>query len=178
MSATPRVAFRRLTADDLPQLCTWFAEPAVARWWNMPATLDAVTEKYAPRIAGIEPTRMWIVEVDGVRAGLLQSYWHRDYPAHDASLGIADAVGIDYLIGGSHRGRGFASRVLGDFVAFVLLEYPEASVVVATPAQANAASWRALERAGFVRVGTCQPPGEPPAFAYASRRSDRADTDA
>jgi aminoglycoside 6'-N-acetyltransferase len=164
------VAFRPLMTADLPQLCAWFAEPAVARWWNMPAAMDAVTEKYGPRIAGVEPTRMWIVEIEGMSAGLLQSYWHCDYPTHDAAVGIAGAVGVDYLIGESHRGRGFGSRVLGDFAAFVLEEYPDASEVVATPAQDNEASWRALEAAGFRRVGECQPPHEPPAFAYAFDR--------
>ncbi len=38
------------------------------------------------------------------------------------------------------------------------------------PAQANRPSWTALQRAGFSRHGPCQPPDEPPAWAYVLRR--------
>lgn len=175
MSETePRVGFRPLATADLSQLCAWFAEPEIARWWNMPATLDAVSAKYQPRIDGIEPTRMWILEVDGIAAGLLQSYRHVDHSLHDAAVGIAGAVGIDYLIGSTYRGLGLAARILGDFAAFALDLHPDALAVVATPAQTNEASWRALERAGFRRVRECQPPDEPPAYAYSLDRVTRS----
>ena len=97
--AVPEINFRSLRVDDLEVLVGWFAEPDVARWWDQPATLDAVSEKYLPRIEGREPTRMWIVEIDAVRA-----------------------------------------------------------------------SWRALERAGFVRRWECDPPDEPPAYVYSVAR--------
>ncbi|TFH21276.1 MAG: GNAT family N-acetyltransferase [Acidimicrobiales bacterium] len=104
--AVPEISFRALRVEDLEVLVGWFAEPDVARWWNQRATLDAVTEKYLPRIEGREPTRMWIVEVDGVPAGLIQDYLHADVPEYDECVGVPDAVGIDYLLGGAHRGRG------------------------------------------------------------------------
>lgn len=42
---------------------------------------------------------------------------------------------------------------------------------VATPAQSNTASWRALEAAGFTRRSDCQPPDEPLGFIYALERT-------
>lgn len=163
--------FRPLVERDLATLVAWFAEPEIAKWWNQAAEIDSIRAKYLPRIEGREPTRMWIAEIDAGDVGLLQSYRHVDYPDHDASVAIADAVGIDYLITGRYRGRGYGRQVLRSFAAWSLTQYPEATRCVATPVQANEASWRALEHAGFVRVGDCQPPDEPPAFIYTLERS-------
>ena len=161
------VAFRPLTLDDLAVLVDWFAEPAVARWWNQAPDIDSVTAKYRPRIDGTgDPTMMWIAVVDGEAAGLLQSYRHDDYSAHDAAIGVPNAVGIDYLLGGRHRGRGLGGRVLGAFARWALEQHPGTDVCVATPAIANTVSCAALERAGFVRSHDCQPPDEPPAAVY------------
>lgn len=171
MASAPRIGFRPLAERDLPTLVTWFAEHDVARWWNQAAEIDSVRAKYLPRIEHREPTRMWIGEVDGEAAALLQSYLHSDYPQHDARVGVPDAVGIDYLVGGRHRGRGLGRLVLRAFAGWTLFHYPTAAWCVATPAQANVASWRALEHAGFSRAGECQPPDEPPAFVYVRRRA-------
>ena len=155
---------------DLATLVAWFAEPAVARWWNEPPDLASVRAKYAPRIAGQVPTQMWIVEIDRSDAGLLQSYRHVDHPEHDAAVGIPRAVGIDYLLGAAHRGRGLAGLALRGFAELVLERHADAECCVATPAQTNEVSWRALERAGFERRHACQAPGEPPGWAYAFQR--------
>jgi aminoglycoside 6'-N-acetyltransferase len=164
--SVPPIRFRPLAESDLPTLVEWFAEPEIARWWNQPAEIESVRAKYLPRIEQREPTQMWIAEIDDEAGGLLQSYLHIDYPDHDECVGIAGAVGIDYLIGSPHRGRGDGRFVLRAFADWTLSHYPNASCCVATPAQANEASWRALEYAGFCRVGGCQPPDEPLAYVY------------
>lgn len=164
------IAFRPLDTDDFPTLVEWFAEPAVAQWWNQTAKLSAIESKYGPRVAGRERTSMWIAEIDDQVGGLLQCYLHAHYPLHDASIGIPAAVGIDYLLGGAHRGQGLGAGVLSAFAAHAFDQHPSAATCVATPAQANTASWRALERAGFTRHGECQPPDEPMAFIYALHR--------
>lgn len=166
------IAFRPLEANDFPVLVEWFAEPAVAQWWNQTAELTAIESKYGPRVAGQERTSMWIAEIDGHAGGLLQCYLHADYPQHDAIVGIPAAVGIDYLLSGAHRGQGLGAPVLSAFAAHAFDQHPPAATCVAAPAQANKASWRALERAGFTRHGECQPPDEPIAFIYALPRPD------
>ncbi len=169
------VAFRPLTVDDLDQLVEWFADPAVARWWNQPAELDSVTAKYLPRIEGTgDATLMWIAEVDGEPAGLLQSYRHSDYNATDIAVGVPNAVGIDYLLGGAHRGRGLGGPILRGFAHWALGQHPGADVCVATPATTNAASRAAVQRAGFIHTHDCQPPDEPPAAVYVFRRAVNA----
>lgn len=177
MCEMPSISFRSLQEDDLPTLVEWFDEPAIASWWNQPAELASVQAKYLPRIEGREATSMWIVEIDNEAAGLFQCYLHVDYSEQDACVAIPDAVGIDYLIGGAHRGRGHGSAALRAFAAFALDRHSDAAVCVATPAQSNTASWRALERAGFARRGACQPPDEPVAFIYALERTSLNDDD-
>jgi aminoglycoside 6'-N-acetyltransferase len=168
--SVPRIRFRPLAEDDLPALVVWFAEPEIARWWNQPAEIDSVRAKYLPRIEQREATQMWIAEIDDAAGGLLQSYLHADHPEHDECVGVPGAVGIDYLIGGAHRGRGIGRLVLRAFADLTLSLHPSASGCVATPAQANEASWRALEHAGFSRIGTCRPPDEPLAYIYVRER--------
>jgi len=168
----PSIRFRRLQRADLPSVERWFAEPEVARWWNPDLAPGALEAKYGPRIDGVDAaTAMWVVDVDGEPAGLLQHYRHADHPAHDAAVGIDDAVGIDFLLSSAFAGRGLGPLVLAAFADLVLELVPDARWCVATPAQANRRSWRALEKAGFTRHGACQPPDEPPAFAYVRARS-------
>lgn len=170
----PTISFRPLTVEDLPLLVEWFAEPAIARWWDQPGDLHSVTEKYVPRIDGRDTTSMWIVDLDQAPGGLLQFYRHADHPEQDARVGIPAAVGIDYLLNSRFRGRGLAGMVLQEFAGLALESHPAMAVCIATPAQANEPSWRALERAGFTRRGACQPPDEPPQFIYALDRSEPA----
>jgi RimJ/RimL family protein N-acetyltransferase len=167
LDPTITVSFRPLTVDDLDLLVEWFADPVVAAWWNQPAEIESVTAKYLPRIEGTgDPTLMWIAEIDGEPAGLLQSYRHADYTDHDAAVGYSDAVGIDYLIGAAHRSRGLGGRALRAFAEFALDQHNDCVSCVATPALGNLASCGALERAGFVKSHECQPPDEPRAAVY------------
>lgn len=176
MPDSPQVSFRALGRDDYGLLARWFAEPHVARWWNEDSALEHIEAKYGPRVDRTDHTTMWIIEIDGRPAGLAQHYEHADYPRHDTAVGVPDAVGIDYLLGEDHAGRGLGPRVLAALARFVLDLEPRARCCVATPAQQNRASWLALERAGFRRHGPCQPPGEPPAWTYVwPRRTDQPD---
>jgi len=156
------LSFRPLTVDDLQLLVEWFADPVVARWWDQSAELESVTAKYLPRIDGTgDATLMWIAEIDAEPAGLFQSYRHVDHGAHDGTVDLTDSLGIDYLLGGPHRGRGLGGRILRDFAAFAFAQHPDATVCVAVPALDNLASCAALERAGFERSHEFQPPDEP-----------------
>lgn len=160
------VSFRPLARPDFPLLSRWFTEPHVDRWWNEGSSLERIEAKYGRRVDGLDKTAMWIIGVDGRPAGLAQHYRHDDYPEHDAAVGIPDAVGIDYLLAEGFAGRGLGPPVLAALARFVLGLTPEAKYCVATPAQENRPSWVALDRAGFRRLGPCQPPEEPLAWTY------------
>lgn len=166
------VGFRPLRRADFASLARWFSEPRVARWWNADASLEGIEAKYGPRVDGVDvSTAMWIVEIGGRAGGLAQHYRISDHPAHDCAVGIENAVGVDFLLSEAFAGRGLGPAVLSRLSDLALARMPEANCCVATPAQGNRPSWRALERAGYSRHGTCHPPGEPPAFTYARPRS-------
>ena len=134
---------------DFGLLVDWFADPYVVQWFGPPKDLAAVEAKYGPRLRDEEPTEMWIPEIDAEPAGMLQCYRHVDHPETDEVVGVADAVGIDYLLASPFRGRGLAGAVLSSFAQHALGRFPDCRVVVATPDENNAASCGALRAAGF-----------------------------
>lgn len=171
------IGLRRLAYEDLAQVARWLDEPHVARWWRDPSDIDSVTATYGPCITGEDPTEVFVIEVDGEPVGLIQRYRHDHYPEWDSTVGIADAAGIDYLVGDTSLvGKGVGTAAIATFAADTLARYPDIECVVAAPQQANVASWRALEKAGFRRVwagmlDSSDPGDAGPAFVYALARS-------
>lgn len=175
------MTLRPLTGADLPSLSRWLAEPHVARWWRDPADLPSVRAEYLPCIDGDDPTEVFVIEVTGRAAGIIQRYLIDDEPAWAravAATGVVSgpAAGIDYLIGDlALTGRGYGTAAITAFTSLTFGRYPRAGAVVAAPQQANAASWRVLERAGYARWWSGQldsdDPGDAgPAFLYGIRR--------
>jgi aminoglycoside 6'-N-acetyltransferase len=155
-----RVTFRPLVDDDLPLLHRWLNDPDVVRWWEGDdVSWDGVVHDYG---SGREPdaTEFWIASVDGRDVGWIQCWPTEDEPEEAApwwALGVGrSAAGIDYLLGeASDRGRGLGAamiRAFTDDVVFGL--HPEWTQAAAAPLQANTASWRALQKAGFRFVAT------------------------
>ena len=117
----------------------------------------------------------------GRAAGLVQRYLVADDPDWDHAVratGAASgcAAGIDYLIGEPELcGRGYGTAAISVFTTLTFERYPQADAVVAIPQQANVASWRALERAGYRRwwagrLESADPSDAGPAYLYGMRR--------
>lgn len=113
---------------------------------------------FGASVRGEEPGEDLVVSLDGRPFGLLQRSVIADYPDDLAEFAaIVDvpdgAVELDYLIGdASLRGRGLGSRLIAGAVESTWAAYPAAPAVLVAVVSANAASWRALEKAGFRRV--------------------------
>jgi RimJ/RimL family protein N-acetyltransferase len=146
-----KISFRKLERTDYPRLCTWLSEPHVDAWWHEPLNLAQLEEKYGPRIDGLEPTHVFIIERDLIPIGFIQWYRWANYPQHAAQLGAeAEAVGIDLAIGdASLIGRGIGSRVISQFIAEVIPTGAGITAVVTDPAEGNERSLRAFNNAGF-----------------------------
>lgn len=153
-AAVPTVGleFRPMRDDDYGRVARWHREPHVYAWWDHD-TLDeeSVRAKYAA--AAREPTSMWVVEADGIPAGMLQSYPVGAYPEYAQATGDPDAVGFDYLIGDPALiGRGVGTRMIWEFCRDVLRrEYPSAPRFLASPDPRNLRSLRVLDKCGFAR---------------------------
>jgi aminoglycoside 6'-N-acetyltransferase len=168
--------YRRLTRADFPVVSQWLAQPHVARWWRQAHSLEAVEGEYGPAVDGRDPTDVFIVEHDGRPVGLIQRYRldaNADWQKVLAPTGTPqDALSIDYLIGDEDlTGRGLGPRMIADCVAEGWQLHPDLSAVVVPVQQANRASWRALEKAGFERawsgmLDSDDPSDEGPSHVY------------
>lgn len=134
----------------------WMAAPHVARWWQSPIGLDEVRTTFEPTVARTDLTEVFMVEADSLPIGMIQRYRLADYPQWEQIVapGVSGShlAGIDYLLGSeSHLGQGIGSEMISEFVALTLAQYPDVDSIVVGMNQGNRRSWRALERAGFLR---------------------------
>jgi aminoglycoside 6'-N-acetyltransferase len=152
------IDFRRLRRDDFGLLARWLAEPVVARWWNHDVTPEAVERDFGPSVDGTDPAEMFVALSDGRPFGFIQRYRIAGEPDYAEELARvcdvpAGALSIDYFVGEPDmRGRGLGAGLIAALVARTWEAYPDAAAVVVPVAAGNAASWRALERAGFARI--------------------------
>ena len=147
-----RLAIRAMTRGDLDDVVAWRASPEVSRWWSTvnPGDPAAVAQRYAERIDGMTPTRMWVVEVNGRSVGFLQDYRIGDYPDFAVLCPDPEAIGVDYAIGAdAWRGRGLGPRMLWAWMLRARTRFPEATSYFAAPDHRNVASLRVLAKAGF-----------------------------
>ena len=143
----------------------WLNEPGVVRWWEGDdVSYPAVVHDYGS--ANPWPAEHWIMQLDGRDVGWIQCYLASDDPEETAEwsgLGVsANAAGIDYLIGEPvDRGGGLGSTLIEAFVDQIVFgQHPGWDQAAAAPYEANTASWRALQRAGFRHLGTVQNEGD------------------
>lgn len=122
--------FRPLSEPDLPKLVRWLDAPHVREWWRDPVDLEAVRQKYLPRIHGHEPTEVFVIVDAGEDLGIIQRYRLSAYPDWNGTIagsGLAfrDGAGIDYLIGEEGRvGRGLGTSAIEAFTARLWSDYP------------------------------------------------------
>ncbi len=150
-----RLSFRPLADSDLPHLADWLSASHVKQWWCDPTDLDRLRSKYLPRINGQDPTEVFVI-VHGLQdIGIIQRYRLNSQPGWvgtltKSGLRLANAAGIDYLIGESKQvGRGIGTQAVREFVDQLLADYPDVNQVAVTPQRANRASCRVLEKAHF-----------------------------
>lgn len=149
--------WRALSSDDLPLLAAWLARPHVHRYWfHDPAEVE---KDFGPSVRGEEPGEDLLVSLDGHPFGLLQRSSFDDYPDMRAEVGAivevpAGAVTVDYFVADAERcGHGLGSAMILTLVQDLWQTYPDAPCVIVSVVASNTASWRALERIGFRRVG-------------------------
>jgi aminoglycoside 6'-N-acetyltransferase len=145
-------AFRPMSADDLPLVRRWLAEPHVSRWWGDPA------EQYALVSGDLEEPAMdqYIVAVDDGAFCYLQWY---DLTAGDSGFGPQPpgTRGIDLFIGEPvMMERGHGSALIRRFVDDRLQQGTPR--IVTDPDPTNVRAIRAYEKAGFEKDRLVAPP--------------------
>ena len=148
----PQYQFRPMSAEDLPLMRSWLAQPHVAQWWGDP---DTELGYIRDMIEGRDTTRPFIFSVDGEPMGYIQYWfvgdhqnasWIADHPWL-AEL-PSDAVGVDLSIGEPGRlSQGIGSAVLRAFTERLLAQGYR--TIIIDPDPDNGRAVRAYERAGY-----------------------------
>jgi RimJ/RimL family protein N-acetyltransferase len=147
-----RFSVRPMTPGDFPDVARWVNEPPVARWWDENRSPEQVEAYYGPAIAGDDPTRMWVWEVNGRSVGFAQDYRISDHPDYALLSARPDAIGVDYAVGEpAFVGRGLGTSLLWVFLRDIVWPaYVDAGEFFAAPDHRNRASLRVLAKLGFI----------------------------
>lgn len=175
-----RISFRPLAASDLPLLHGWRNLPHVREWYYDETPGETITsqrleEKYRSRITGEDPTRAFIIRLDGAAIGYIQYYRIQDHSEYAASVGEAeDAAGVDLFIGEpQYVHKGLGPRILRAFLREVVFAETDTVSCIIGPEPKNRAAIRAYEKAGFTYLKIIRVPGEPePEYLMRLSRSD------
>lgn len=113
---------------------------------------------YAPVIAGDDPSRAFVILIEGIAAGYVQAVPIDAFPAYAAQLRLeAGAVGVDLYIGeAAFRGRGLGALTLRRFTEGVVFGALQAPLAVIGPDPANRRAVRCYEKAGFAWIKTVE----------------------
>lgn len=163
MEYVDRITFRPLAAADLPMLRMWLARPHLQRWWRAGVpSVEALREKYLPRIAGQDDARPFLALLDDEPVGYIQYYnagagtaaWWPDEPG-------TDVIGIDQFLSDEHRlGQGLGTAMVSRFAA-MLFEDRGVREIRVDPRPDNARAIRCYEKVGFRTVGPFSNPDGP-----------------
>lgn len=159
------ITFRPLGRDDLPLLFTWLGRAHVTKWYaKAPSSFAEVMAKYGPRTEPGNPVQAFIVGINGSDAGYIQTYAIAAFPDYAAQLECeAGVCGVDLFLGDAWRmNHGVGSAVVRRFVEEVVFGANGAHAAIAGPSEANHASIRAFEKAGFHRWKVVDAGGEEP----------------
>ena len=154
------IGFEPLRREHLPLLREWLGREHVRRWWRDGGQSLAHAED---ALAGRDPTRYFLIVLDGRPVGMIETYLVADNPDWGATIGEGEgAAGLDLFIGEEDAvGRGVGPGVLAQFARDVVFARPETQAVVATVEEPNRRSWRAFEKAGFRHVRDVEEDGLP-----------------
>ncbi|MCH8223364.1 MAG: GNAT family N-acetyltransferase, partial [Chloroflexi bacterium] len=112
------ITFRPLEPGDMPLLLKWLRDPEVSRWYWDDASLSdkELVAKWEGDTREDELVDRYMMQVDGVDIGEIQTNRMADFPEHEVEVGIPDAAGLDLFIGDAKfRHRGLGAEIIQEF---------------------------------------------------------------
>jgi aminoglycoside 6'-N-acetyltransferase len=134
----------------------------VDTWWHQRLDLAGVAAKYGPRVDGLDPTRVFLIEYAARPIGWIQWYLWANYPEHALQLKAGPgSAGIDLAIGEvALTGLGLGPVAIREFLRRIVFQDLSVSAAITDPEESNLRSLRAFEKAGFLVTNTVQLAGE------------------
>jgi aminoglycoside 6'-N-acetyltransferase len=130
----------------------WLNNDFVKRFWRKPASVEDIKNKYEPYVSGEKPTAAYIIMIDGIDVGYIQTYYYSDYESEYFELLEADkySAGVDLFIGHEdYIYKGYGVHVIRAFIEQYVFSEPKTVNVIITPEPDNAAAIKVYERVGF-----------------------------
>lgn len=151
MLTPDKLSFRPLQHADLPRLYAWRLAPHVRRWWDAPASYDALIEQLRPRLSGQHPARPFLILYDAQPIGYIQYFPINAWDEYRAAIQVEEpAAGVDLFIGEpEYLHQGLGAPLLRQFLKEIV--FADAAFVncLIDPDPENAAAIKAYEKAGF-----------------------------
>jgi aminoglycoside 6'-N-acetyltransferase len=138
---TPEVVLRPPRHEDLDALVAILSEPAVSRWWPR---YDRSRVEREMVVGDDEDTTVYVIEVDGAVAGVIQS-WEEPDPEYRRA-------GMDIGVGTRWHGTGVAVAALRALARHLVEDLGHHHLTI-DPAAGNARAIACYQKIGFRPVG-------------------------
>lgn len=147
------IFFEPLKLQHLPLIHRWFNTPHVQQFYSLRSwTEEEVYTKLLPLIEHQVSLKGYIIRKDTRPLGYIQCYPVKDYPWDGLCIPediLANAAGLDLFIGEEeYLGKKLGTAILSRFIQEHI--WNSYTFCFADPNQANAASVRLFENAGFL----------------------------
>jgi len=134
-----RVTLRPLRPEHVDAVVAIIQEPSVALWWPAPGGAAEIRADLND-----DECAIWLIEVDGVAAGMIQ--------ACEENTPQYRSAGIDIVLGGAFQDRGLGSEALSLLIRF-LIDVREHHRITIDPAVENERAVHVYAKAGFRPIG-------------------------
>ena len=176
------IQFRELNINDMNQLYIWLNNPEVKKWYGKKdVTQDDVTDEYSDYIGDGDPTAAYIIVIDGIEAGYIQTYFIDNYPEYNKHVGAdPNSAGLDLFIGESeYLHKGYGSMIINRFLEEVIFSNPLVDKCILGPEPKNICAIKTYEKCGFKWYKTIEIPDEdePEYLMVKYKNKDRATAD-
>lgn len=146
--------FKKLTANDLPLLFKWFAQPYIAELWAEPKAWPEFEVKWLERLS---IDFRFIAYLGNIPVGYIH-YYHvnDDDRANFPDIVLPErVVGSDVFIGNpDYLNKGYGTQLIQQFIAFVKTAEPQCQAMIIDPASDNYRAIACYKKVGFKKLGT------------------------
>lgn len=149
---SPKISFRPLEEKYFPLIHMWFNSLHVQAFYSLRSwTEEEVRKKLTPYTHGIGGMKSYVIYLNNIPIGYIQSYPVKDHPWDNQGLPeeiVQEAAGFDVFIGEEkYLGKKLGSQIVDAFLKTHI--WPHYQYCLVDPDVRNIASMHLFKRCGF-----------------------------
>lgn len=153
MSVKANIQFKDLNDSHFDLMFHWFNKPHVQAFYSLRTwTYEEVCQKLEPYILGEKQISCFIIYLNDLPIGYIQSYPIKDHPWENQDLSeeiIQEAAGFDLFIGEeTYLNQGLGKQIIEGFLEEHI--WPKYQYCLVDPDIRNEASMRLFLKCGFI----------------------------